>query len=94
MKDFVVYTALRILLFVGCYALLAGLWVLLGGGDTGAFVWPFIGAAIVSSLLSLRLLNGPRERFAASVQARAARASSRFEEIKAREDREDVDQEA
>ncbi|MGN6782597.1 MAG: DUF4229 domain-containing protein [Marmoricola sp.] len=86
MKDFVVYTALRILLFVACYAVLAGLWVLLGGGDTGAFVWPFIGAALVSSLLSLRLLDGPRERLAASVQARASRASARFEEMKARED--------
>jgi hypothetical protein len=87
-KDFIVYTALRILLFVACYAVLAGLWILLGGGDTGAFVWPFVGAAVISSVLSLKLLNGPRERFAASVQARAARATSRFEEIRSREDAE------
>lgn len=88
MKDFIVYTALRILLFVACYAVLAGLWILLGGGDTSAFVWPFIGAAVISSVLSLKLLNGPRERFAASVQARAGRATSRFEEIRSREDAE------
>jgi hypothetical protein len=43
-------------------------------------------AAVVSSLLSLRLLAGPRERFAESVEARAARAKGRFEEMRSRED--------
>ncbi|MGN6251855.1 MAG: DUF4229 domain-containing protein [Marmoricola sp.] len=86
MKAFVVYTVLRILLFVACYAVLAGIWVLVGGNSSSAFVWPFVGAAVISSLLSLRLLNGPRERFAASVQARAERATARFEEMRSSED--------
>ena len=43
-------------------------------------------AAVISSVLSWKLLVEPRNRFAASVEARAARASARFEEMKARED--------
>ena len=43
-------------------------------------------AALVSSLLSLRFLAGPRDRFAQSVQARAERASARLEEMRSRED--------
>ncbi len=79
------YTVLRLLLFVGCYALLGGLWALFF--DTkGLLLVPFLAAVIVSSLLSLRLLAPQRERFATVVEARAQRASLRFEERKARED--------
>jgi len=41
---------------------------------------------VLSSLLSLRLLAGPRERVAESVEARAGRAKAKFEEIRSRED--------
>jgi len=84
-KAFAIYTVLRLALFVVCYAVLAGLWALLFGRD-GVLLLPFLAAVIVSSLLSLKLLAPQRERFAAVVQARAERASSKFEEIKARED--------
>ena len=47
---------------------------------------PFLAAVLISALLSLKLLAPQRERFAAVVQARAERASARFEERKARED--------
>ena len=43
---------------------------------------------MVSSLLSLKFLAPQRERFAAVVQQRAERATSRFEERKASEDAE------
>jgi hypothetical protein len=43
-------------------------------------------AAIISSVLSLRVLAGPRERFAESVEARATRAKDKLEEIRSRED--------
>jgi hypothetical protein len=86
MKEFAVYTALRLLLFLLCYAVFAGLWALAWGRSDGLLVWPFVGAIIVSSLLSLRYLRGPRERFAQRVQQRAERATARFEELKARED--------
>jgi uncharacterized protein DUF4229 len=85
-KEFTVYTALRVLLFLVCYGVFAGLWALAWGQSDGLLVWPFIAAIVVSSLLSLRYLRGPRERFAQRVQERAARATERFEEIRARED--------
>lgn len=84
-KPFVIYTLLRLGLFVATYAVLGGLWILLVGTD-GSLLWPFIAAVIVSSVLSLKLLSKHRERFAAVVQQRAERATARFDEIKARED--------
>jgi hypothetical protein len=84
-KEFAVYTALRLLMFVACYALFGWLY-LIAVGKTGALVWPFLAAIVVSSLLSLKFLAPQRERFAAVVQARAERATARFEEIRSKED--------
>lgn len=84
-KEFAIYTVLRLGLFVTCYAVLGWLYVALFG-RSGALVWPFLAALIVSSLLSLKLLAPQRERFAAVVQARAERASARFEEMRSKED--------
>ena len=86
MKHFVVYTLLRFGLFVATYAVLAGLTVLVFGESGAALFVALILAAVLSSLLSLRLLAGPRERFAESVEARAGRAKAKFEEIRSRED--------
>ena len=61
----------------GVYALVA---------DTINLLVVVLVAAVISSVLSWKLLVGPRNRFAASVEARASRASARFEEMKARED--------
>ena len=55
-------------------------------GKTGALLWPFLAAIVVSSLLSFKFLAPQRERFAAVVQARAERASSKFEEMRSKED--------
>ena len=85
MKAFVIYTLLRLLLFVATYAVLAGLWTLVVGRES-LLVAPFIGAVVVSSLLSLKLLARQREAFAQSVQARATRATEHYEEMRARED--------
>jgi hypothetical protein len=84
-KAFLSYTALRLGLFVTTYVVLAGLWVLAFGQD-GMLLIPLVGAVIVSSLLSLKLLAPQRERFAAVIEARASRAARKFEERKARED--------
>ena len=43
-------------------------------------------AAVVSGLASFYLLKGPRQDFAARVDARARAASRRFEESRAKED--------
>jgi hypothetical protein len=85
-KHFVVYTVLRLGLFLATFAVLSTLTVLILGQGTVVWFACLIGAAVISSLLSLRLLAGPRERFAESVEARAGRARERFEEMRARED--------
>jgi len=84
-KEFAIYTALRLAIFVACYAVLGWLYVL-AFGKTGALVWPFLAAIVISSVLSLKFLAPQRERFAAVVQTRAERASSRFEEMRSKED--------
>jgi hypothetical protein len=84
-KEFAIYTALRLTMFVICYAVLGWLYLLVFG-KTGALVWPFLAAIVVSSLLSLKFLAPQRERFAAVVQGRAERASARFEEMRSKED--------
>ena len=85
MKPFVIYTVLRLGLFVATYVVLAGLWVLFAGTD-GVLLAPFLLAVVISSVLSVKLLRPQRERFAGVVQARAERATSRFEGLKSRED--------
>jgi hypothetical protein len=84
-KAFLIYTVLRLLLFVATYAAFAGLWVLVFG-QGGVLLLPLLAALIVSSLLSLRLLAPQRERFAAVIEARASRTSRRFAEMRSRED--------
>ena len=84
MKEFWTYTLLRIVLFVGTTAVVWGVYALVA--DTINLLVVVLVAAATSSALSWKLLAGPRNRFAASVEARASRASARFEEMKARED--------
>lgn len=85
MKEFAVYTALRLGLFVACYAVVGGLYLLLFGNQ-GLVLWPFLLAVIISSVLSVRLLRRQREAFALRVQQRAEQASARFEERRSRDD--------
>ena len=84
MKEFWTYTLLRIVLFLATAAVAWGIYALVA--DTINLLVVVLVAAVVSSVLSWKLLAGPRNRFAASVEARASRASARFEEIKGRED--------
>lgn len=86
MKPFVIYTLLRLALFLATFAVLSTLTVLIFGGSTGTWFVTLVVAMLVSSVLSLRVLAGPRERFAQSVEARAARAKDKLEEIRSRED--------
>jgi hypothetical protein len=83
-KEFWTYTLLRIVLFLATAAVAWGIYAMVA--DTINLLVVVLVAAVVSSVLSWKLLAGPRNRFAASVEARASRASARFEEIKARED--------
>ena len=86
MKDFLVYTALRIGLFVVTFVVTLEVAHVLFGDSGTVWVSAFVVGAVLSSLLSLKLLNGPRERLARHVDERARRASERFEEMRSRED--------
>lgn len=77
MKEFAVYTAARLGLFVGAYTLVAGVYLLLSGGDSVPILWPLLVAAVISSIASVTLLRRQRERFAAVIERRARAASSR-----------------
>lgn len=85
MKEFAIYTGLRLGLFVVTYAVVGGLYVL-AFGTQGVVLWPFLVSVIISAVLSVKLLKRQREAFALRVQQRAERASAAFEERRARED--------
>jgi hypothetical protein len=85
-KEFAVYTVARLGLFVASYAVIAAVYMLLSGTSSVPLVWPLLLAAVVSAVASIYLLRGPRARFAARVEARAANISRRFEEARAKED--------
>jgi cyanate permease len=83
-KEFVVYTGLRILLFVASLAVVAGIWLLLT--DEVPVLWVLILGFALSGVASYFLLHRQRAAFASRVEARAQKASVRFEEMRARED--------
>jgi membrane protein implicated in regulation of membrane protease activity len=83
-KEFVIYTALRILLFVASLAIVAGIWLLLT--DEVPLLWVLIVGFALSGVASYFLLNRQLAAFAGRVEERAQRASARFEEMRARED--------
>ncbi|KRF01341.1 hypothetical protein ASG88_07570 [Nocardioides sp. Soil777] len=88
MKEFLVYTALRVLLFIGMVGLVVGVWTLLDSDGQVNMIWPVVIAFALSGVASYFLLNRQRDAFARKVEERAARASAAFEERRAREDKE------
>lgn len=88
MKEFLVYTALRVLLFIGMVGLVLGVWTLLDGDGRVNVIWPVVIAFALSGVASYFLLNRQRDAFARKVEERAARASAAFDERRAREDKE------
>lgn len=85
MKEFVVYTVLRIVLFMASFGIVVGVMALAFDGRYNLF-WAIILAFLVSGVASFFVLDRQREAFARRVEARAARASAAFEERKASED--------
>jgi hypothetical protein len=83
-KEFVVYTALRIVLFLASLAVVIGVWLLLA--DSVPLVWAFVIAFAVSGVASYFLLNRQRAAFAKRVDERARRAQAAYEQMRARED--------
>ena len=83
-KEFAVYTLLRLVLLAGSFAMVAGIW--LAVADEVPLLWVLVIAFVMSGVASYFILNRPRERFAQRVDERARRASAAFEARKARED--------
>jgi uncharacterized membrane protein len=84
-KEFVVYTVMRILLFMASFGIVVGVMALLLDGRYNLF-WAIVLAFLISGVASFFILDRQREAFARRVEARAARASAAFEERRARED--------
>ncbi len=84
MKEFWIYTGLRIALFVASLGVVAGVWMLIA--DQVPILWVVVVAFALSGVASYVLLAQPRAAFARRVEARAERASAAFEASKARED--------
>ena len=85
MKEFVVYTLLRIVLFLASLGVVIGVMALLFDGRFHLF-WAVVLAFLVSGIASYFILERQRVAFAERVEARAAKAAAAFEERKARED--------
>ena len=86
MKEFAIYTGLRIALFVASLITVTLVWALLSGSREVPALWSVVLAFVISGVLSYFLLNRQREAFARRVEERATRATAAFEERKARED--------
>ena len=85
MREFAVYTAMRVLLFLASFGVIVGIWGLVSDEGVPLF-WAVILAFLVSGIASYFVLDRQRVAFARRVEDRAARASAAFEERKSRED--------
>jgi uncharacterized protein HemX len=86
-KEFWVYTALRLVLFAASFGVVVGVWLLVSGSVP--ILWALVIALVVSGLGSYYGLSRQREALARRVQARAEAMTSRFDEMKAKEDAEE-----
>lgn len=84
MKEFWVYTLLRLGLFVGSAAIVFGIWFLVT--EDVPLIWVIVIAFAVSGAASYFLLERQRQEFAAKVQTRAERVSEKLEEQRSKED--------
>jgi Protein of unknown function (DUF4229) len=83
-KEFWIYTGLRLLLFAASVALVGGTW--LAVSDSANLMWILIISLVISGLASYFLLGRQRSALAHHVDDRARRASTKIEEMKAKED--------
>jgi hypothetical protein len=88
-KEFAIYTAARLGLFVVSYAVVVGIYLLVSGESEIPLFWPFLVAVLISAVASAYLLRAQRERFALVVQRRAEKASARLEQSRSKEDEPD-----
>ena len=81
MKEFAVYTGLRLLLFAACFGIL---WVAF---QHWVSIFPvLLLALILSSILSVFVLRAARDRLAGTIERRASRMAERIEAARRAED--------
>lgn len=83
-KEFWIYTGMRIGLFISSLVVVIGVWLLIAGEVP--ILWAVVIAFALSGVGSYFLLNGPREAFARRVEERAQRVASRYDAMKTKED--------
>jgi hypothetical protein len=83
-KEFWIYTGLRVLLFLGSLAIVSGIWAAAAGEVP--ILWAVVIAFLVSGVGSYFLLARQREAFAQRVESRAQKASAKIEEMRSKED--------
>lgn len=83
-KEFVIYTGMRIGLFLSSLVVVIGVWMLIA--DEVPILWAVVLAFALSGLGSYFLLNRQREAFARRVEERAQRLSTRYDDMKSKED--------
>ena len=87
MKEFWIYTGLRVLLFAATLAVVFGVWLLLS--DEVPVLWAVVVAFALSGLASYFLLERSRQAFAQKVEGRAERVSAALEAQRSKEDVDD-----
>ncbi len=83
-KEFWIYTGLRLAVLVASLGIVAGIWMLVA--DEVPVLWVVVVAFVLSGVASYVLLAGPREAFARRVELRATRATEAFEARRSKED--------
>jgi len=85
-KEFAVYTLLRVLLFLASLLTIGGIWALVTGDTQVPVLAVVLLAFLLSGVASLLLLGRQREAFARRVERRADAAVERYQESRAKED--------
>ncbi len=90
MKEFWVYTLLRLGLFAVSFVTVYGVWWLVAGeldfARDSAALWAVIIAFVLSGIGSYFLLGRQRAALAQKVEGRAARVSQKLDEHRSKED--------
>jgi hypothetical protein len=83
-KEFWIYTALRVGLFVGAFCIVFGVWFFVA--DSVNLLLVVVIAFLVSGAASYVLLERQRSAFAVKVEDRAGRITEKYEEMRSKED--------
>lgn len=73
MKEFLIYTGLRLALLVGTFVVVGGIWLLVAGELN--WFYTLLISFLVSGVVSYLLLDQQRAAFARRVEARATKAT-------------------